>query len=88
MIPDDILQITADVQEEYERAISINSPFNSAHEAYAVLLEEVDELKAEVWKNKISRDPQAMRKEAVQVAAIALRFIHDVCDTDGVIRRA
>lgn len=54
---------------------------HSAHEGFAVLLEEVEELKAEVFKGgKQKRDIKAMRAEAVQVAAMALRFIEDVCD--------
>lgn len=53
---------------------------NSAHEAYAVLLEEVDELWDHVKTNQKHRDLDAMRKEAVQVAAMAVRFIRDVCD--------
>jgi len=55
-------------------------PFNSAHEGFAVLLEEVDELKAHVWTNQKRRDLEAMREEAKQVAAMALRFMVDVCN--------
>ena len=54
--------------------------FNSAHEGFAVLLEEVDELKAEVWKSPKKRDMAAMRMEAAQVAAMALRFMIDCCE--------
>lgn len=54
--------------------------FNSAHEGFAVLLEEVDELKAHVWTNQKRRDLASMRKEAIQVAAMALRFSIEVCD--------
>lgn len=56
--------------------------FNSAHEGFAVLLEEVDELKAHVWTNQKKRDLQAMRKEALQVAAMATRFAMEVCDEE------
>lgn len=49
-------------------------PFASAHEGYAVLLEEVDELWHEVKHGSIDRQ----REEAVQVAAMALRFLIDV----------
>ena len=51
----------------------------NAHEGYAVLLEEVDELKAHVWTKQTNRDLNAMRKEAIQVAAIAIRFAEEVC---------
>jgi hypothetical protein len=44
-----------------------------------VLLEEVDELWDEVKKSPHKRDEQAMQAEAVQVAAMALRFLVDVC---------
>ncbi len=54
--------------------------WNSAHEGYAVLLEEMDELKAHVWTKQKDRDIKAMRKEALQVAACAIRFAHDICD--------
>jgi hypothetical protein len=50
---------------------------HSAHEGFAVLLEEVDELKAEVWRSR--HDMEAMTTEAVHVAAMAIRFLTDVC---------
>jgi NTP pyrophosphatase (non-canonical NTP hydrolase) len=58
--------------------------FNSAHEGYGVLLEEVDELWEHVKVNQKRRDLHAMRKEAIQIAAMALRFAVEVCDdTNG-----
>lgn len=62
-------------------------PFNSAHEGYGVLMEEVRELEQHVFTNQKRRDSAAMRAEAIQVAAMALRFVADVCDTPGVIRK-
>ncbi len=66
-----------DVLAELSGAMESFDPFNSAHEGYAVLLEEVDELWDEVKKSPRKRDPVALRKEAVQVAAMALRFLEE-----------
>lgn len=54
--------------------------FNSAHEGFAVLKEEVDELWDHVKVNQTKRDLGAMQKEAVQVAAMAVRFAQEVCN--------
>ncbi len=54
-------------------------PFNSAHEGLAVIWEEFEELKAEVFKNQSAYDMKAMRKETVQLGAMALRFLYDIC---------
>jgi len=51
----------------------------SAHEGFAVLDEERDELWDEVKGNHPERIAR-MRSEAIQVAAMAIRFIEDVCD--------
>ncbi len=56
--------------------------YNSAHEAFAILHEEFDELKAHVWMNQKKRDLKGMRKEALQVAAVALRFVIEVCNEE------
>ncbi len=68
-----------DAVRELQGAVRRYGPMASAHEGYAVILEELDELKAEVWKSPKKRDMRAMRAEAVQVAAMALRFVCDVC---------
>jgi hypothetical protein len=66
--------VLAEIAAEVKRAVKKHKVFNSAHEGFAVLLEEVDELKAEVWRNSATRDWNAMHKEAIQVAAMAVRF--------------
>lgn len=71
--------IIDDIKIEYNEATSINGPFASAHEGYAILLEEVDELWNEIKKRKVYRDEDEMRREAIQVAAMAIRFIKDCC---------
>lgn len=56
----------ASVRAEVLRAIAKFPPFNSGHEGYAVLKEEVDEL----WDD-VKRDyPEGALQEAVQVAAM------------------
>jgi hypothetical protein len=67
-----------EVYEELSKARSRFPPFNSAHEGFAVIKEEVDELWDEVKKNQRVRDPNALRLEARQIAAMALRFMVDV----------
>lgn len=67
------------VSEEFGRAINKNSPFNSAHEGYAVIKEELDELWEEVRKKRGDRDKEKLLKEAIQVSAMGLRFAVDVC---------
>lgn len=64
---------------ELTKAQERYSKFNSAHEGYAVILEEVDELWSEIKKNPYYRNMDAMAKEATQVAAMALRFLMDCC---------
>jgi len=55
-------------------------PFASAHEGFAVMLEEVDELKAHVWTKQKNRDLAEMKKEALQVAAMAMSIAADCCN--------
>lgn len=63
------------VAVELRVAMQKHKTFNSAHEGYAVILEELDELKTEVWKNEKLRDSGRLRLEARQVAAMAIRFM-------------
>ena len=70
-------EIELAVMAELKKAMKKFPKFNSAHEGYAVLKEEVDEL-WDVIKLKGST-PRMMEGEAIQVAAMAMRFLHDVC---------
>lgn len=73
-------EATQDAWQEGYTAMQNWPAFNSAHEGFAVLKEEVDELWEHVKTNQKKRDIQAMRKEAIQVAAMALRFATEVCN--------
>lgn len=69
------LVVMNDVLEELQRAMSLKPLFNCPHHGYAIILEELDELWDEVKKKKHKRDIRNMRSEAVQVAAMAMKFI-------------
>lgn len=68
---DRIANAVADITAEAEQAMTRWPPFNSAHEGYAVLLEEVDELWDDIKANQVERSIA----EAIQVGAMALRYV-------------
>jgi len=70
------------VQEEVETATAMWPVFNSAHEGYGVLKEEVDELWDCVKIKQRNRDLVKMQREAIQVAAMAIRFANELCDEE------
>ena len=80
------------VEHEIRRAKTLHgdTPFHSAHEGFAVLDEERDELWDLVktnWRKGDFANPAdnlaqwkaAMQKEAIQLAAMAVRFAAEVC---------
>lgn len=68
-----------EVLKELVRTRVAFPPMHSAHAGFAILKEEVDELWDEVKKSPKKRDLAAMRAEAIQIAAMAIRFVEDVC---------
>ncbi len=69
-----------DVLRELAKARKKFPAMVSAHEGFAILKEEVDELWDDVRGPDDSGRGKRMREEAVQCAAMCLRFIEDVCD--------
>jgi hypothetical protein len=67
------------VRAELILARSKYRPMASAHEGWAVLREEVDELWDEVRKKPGQRNTHAMYHELVQIAAMAQRMAEDIC---------
>lgn len=67
--------IVQEVLKELDRAEKKFGPFNSAHEGWAVLMEEVDELWEAVRMQYGPERHLQMHNEAVQVGAMALRFL-------------
>ncbi len=72
------LPLLAEVEVELFKAIRKFDPFNSPHEGWAVIKEELDELWEHVTKNT-GRGLYA-REEAIQIAAMALRYAMDLCE--------
>ena len=65
-----------EIQKEVLRAKELFPvDFHNQHEAYAVILEEVDELWDEIKKNQKNYDLAEQRKEAVQAAAMLTRLL-------------
>ena len=61
---------------EYHNAREMFKPFSSAHEGFAVIQEEIDELWIEIKRNP--RHHAAMEREAIQCGAMILRFLTDI----------
>lgn len=73
-------KILEDIKAELDSASEGHKPMHSPHEGWAVILEEVDELWDEVKLKSSKRDKARMRKEAIQIAAMAARFVSDLID--------
>lgn len=63
---------------EFNAGAQNHAPFNSLHEAYAVIIEEVDELWDEVKKKQRFRNSANVKTELRQIAAMALRALVDL----------
>lgn len=77
-----INKVVADILSEVLRATGKYPPFHTCHEGFAVLLEEVDELWDQVKIKQGRRDIDKLYSEAIQVAAMAVRFAHELCDDE------
>ena len=79
-----IQNISNEVSAEVIRSISLHGDMKSTHEGYGVIKEEFDELWDLIKQTKHwDRDPEArskMRHEAIQIAAMAVKFIANICE--------
>jgi NTP pyrophosphatase (non-canonical NTP hydrolase) len=73
--PFGVIDILDKVYFELDKANGKYPQFNSEHEAYGVLLEEVDEVWEHVKKKPHKRNMEELEGELVQVAAMAVKFI-------------
>jgi len=69
--------IFIEIEHEYQWAAKRFPPFHSAREGFDILDEEVQELKQAIRHGT----KEQARAEAIQVAAMALRFIIDLYET-------
>ena len=74
----EVKEAISDVEEEIKVATSKFMRFASPHEGLAVIWEEFEELKEEVFKPFSVRRVILMRKEAKHLAAMATRFMVDL----------
>ena len=68
--------VITDFCAEIDRGVEKYGNYRSYHEAYAVILEEVDELWEELKKK--GRDKDLIYAEAIQVAATAYRLAEEI----------
>lgn len=67
------------VRQELLSAVDEHGDFQSVHEGYGVLKEEVDEFWDEIKKKPKDRNIDNLRKEASQIAAMAIKFMMKFC---------
>lgn len=75
--------ILAEVGAETIRAQKHGEKFVNAHEAYGVILEEVEEFWEIVRLKKRDRDPEKMREELIQIAAMAVKGVQSIDNFHG-----
>jgi NTP pyrophosphatase (non-canonical NTP hydrolase) len=76
MRPDEALK---QIEEEFFRASDLYPDLHSNHEAYAVIKEEVDELWDAIKESKGTRGNNQIRHELIQVGAMVVRYLNNLC---------
>jgi hypothetical protein len=72
-------ELAIDARVELLRAMELFAPMHSPHEGIAVIHEEFIELQKHVYGDT-GRTNEA-RDEAIQLAAMALRYVYDLSET-------
>lgn len=68
----------SEIRKEFDRANTLYPKFNSNHEGYAVLKEEVDELWDAIKESKGTRLNSQMKHELIQIGAMVVRFLDNL----------
>jgi hypothetical protein len=77
----EIGNVCQEIAIEVTRAVTLFGPQASPHESLGIIMEEFDEFRQEVYRFNVAkgRDTRpAMRTELIQLAAMAVRAIHDL----------
>lgn len=74
------MNVYNEIKMEIKSARNKYSSFHSAHEGYAVIKEELDELWDLVRTSKTVMATDKMRKECIQIAAMSIRFVEDLSE--------
>jgi hypothetical protein len=69
------MSISLEIEKEVERASKHGVQFASLHEAYAVILEELDEVWDITRLKRKDRNAAELREEFIQIAAMAVKAI-------------
>lgn len=77
---DELGRAIKDVTDEVVAAMAKYPAMNSAHEGWAVIWEELDELWDEVKVKQGHRNAEKLYQEAKQTAAMAIRFMLDIAN--------
>jgi hypothetical protein len=75
--------LAEEIDNELNSAKRHGTVFASLHEAYSVILEEVDEVWDIARQKKRDRNRVALRKELIQLAAMAVKAIHSLDNCVG-----
>ena len=77
-LPNITAVLAEDIDDEIDRSNKHEVSFASLHEAYAVILEELDEVWDITKQKKKKRNAQELRQELIQVAAMAIKAINSL----------
>ena len=66
-----------EIKQELNNAETSYDPFHSEHEGVAIIREEYLELEKEIFKKRSNYDHDKIRKGAIHLGAMVLRFLQD-----------
>jgi NTP pyrophosphatase (non-canonical NTP hydrolase) len=76
-------EIFEEIRDEIIRAEAHGPIFNSLHEAYAIIAEELDELWDITRQKRKNRSREEMHRELVQIAAMAIKALRSMQNFGG-----